>query len=316
MMRYTNLQNNRNKKYGEAHGVRDPHTVTVRDQLIRHFTLVDIDIPDVSEKIKTDFFDTYKSWMFSNFNFKNTDLLQHACYTNGTTESFAYFYIRYRDNYRLRLKRCDYFYHQMMSRLWYNNKFAWLDEDDLRPGDVLLISVPFSDHGDTPEDLDHILDRCDKIGVPVMLDLAYLNLTDVSAFPYVIDFGRPCIKYVVSSLSKVFPVEHLRIGIRLQKSIDEDQLYVVNETYYNYINRLSAFVGHGLMTQFAPNYMFDKYRPLQLKMCDEMNLKPSPCFIFGIDQKNQYPEYNRGGVSNRLCFSRVWDGRAIKTNLI
>ena len=161
-----------------------------------------------------------------------------------------------------------------------------------------------------------MLDQCDQLDIPVMLDLAYLNLTDVSAFPYNIDFARPCIKYVVSSLSKVFPVEHLRIGIRLQKNIDEDQLYVVNETHYNYINRLSAFVGHGLMQQFSPSYMFNKYRSMQIDSCNKMNLNVSPCFIFGIDQNNQYPEYNRGGTTNRLCFSRVWDGRADKTNLI
>ena len=30
---------------------------------------------------------------------------------------------------------------------------------------------------------------------------------------------------------------------------------------------------------------------------------------FGIDKLNQYPTYNRGNDTNRLCFSRVWDGR-------
>jgi hypothetical protein len=148
-----------------------------------------------------------------------------------------------------------------------------------------------------------------------MLDMAYVNLTDVSEFGHTIDFGRPCIKYVVSSLSKAFPVEHYRIGIRLQKTIDDDQLYVLNERNHNYINLLSAYVGTGLMTQFEPNYMFKKYRSLQLEMCEQLNLTPSPCVIFGIDHHNQYPQYNRGGSSNRLCFSRVWDQRAEKLNL-
>ena len=30
---------------------------------------------------------------------------------------------------------------------------------------------------------------------------------------------------------------------------------------------------------------------------------------FTIDTKNKYPEYSRGLETNRLCFSRVWDGR-------
>jgi len=316
MIRYTNLPNNRGRKYGEAHSVHDNEVVAYRNQLAQEFISLDIDVPDVAEKVKTDYFDTYKKWLFSDFNFKNTDLFKHACFTNATTESFAHFYVRYRDNRRLRLKKCEYYYHQMMNRLWYNGRFAWLDEDQLRPGDVLLLSIPFSDTGDVPDNLDSILDQCDELDIPVMLDLAYMNLADVSTFPYVIDFARPCIKYVVSSLSKVFPVEYNRIGIRLQKEINEDQLYVVNEKHYNYINLSSAYIGNGMMQRFPSNYMFNKYREQQLEMCKQLDLEPSPCFIFGIDHNNRYPEYNRGGSTNRLCFSRVWDGRDVKANLI
>ena len=148
-----------------------------------------------------------------------------------------------------------------------------------------------------------------------MLDMAYLNIASPESFTYTIDLGRPCIEYVVSSLSKVFPVENLRIGIRLQKQRFEDQLYVINELGYNYINILSTYVGTGLMRQFAPDHMFQRYRPRQLKLCAELGVDASPCFNFGIDRNNRYPEYSRGGHTNRLCFSRVWDGRVQIMNL-
>ena len=44
-------------------------------------------------------------------------------------------------------------------------------------------------------------------------------------------------------------------------------------------------------------------------MCKKLDVDPSPCVYFGIDKKNQYQEYKRGGDTARLCFSRVWDGR-------
>jgi len=44
-------------------------------------------------------------------------------------------------------------------------------------------------------------------------------------------------------------------------------------------------------------------------LCKQLNVDPSPCYIFGIDTKNQYSQYSRGNVTNRLCFSRIWDGR-------
>jgi hypothetical protein len=312
---YTTLPDNKNKIFGGAYGVHDTELVKYRDMLIKQFTELDSADPAVAEQIKTDFFKVYQHWLFDGFNFVGTELYQYACFTQGTTESFAQFYIRYRKNHRLRIARGEYFYHQMMKSLWYNNNFAWLDEDQMRSGDVLLISVPFADTGDIPIGLDQLLDDCDRLEVPVMLDLAYLNLTVGSVFDYKIDLSRPCIKYVVSSLSKAFPVENLRIGIRLQKTQYEDQLYVVNEKNYNYINLLSAYVGTGMMKKFPSDYIFNRYRQQQLELCSEMELSPAPCFNFGIDYKNNYPIYNRGNTSNRLCFSRLWDGRGEKFNL-
>ena len=315
MIKYTNLPDNKNRIYGGAYSVHDNDLMTERDQLIRQFTTIDHDVTDTAEKIKSDFLELYRDWMFREFDFQNVNLYKHACFTQGTTESFAQFYIRYRDRYRLRIKKGEYFYHQMMKSLWYTNNFAWLDDDILRPNDVMLISIPFADTDGRHDNLDELLDQCDALDIPVMLDLAYLNMAVGSVLGQTIDFGRPCIKYVVSSLSKIFPVENLRIGIRLQKEFYEDQIYVINEKNYNYINLLSAYVGHGMMQRFATDYMFNKYRAKQLEMCQQLGLDASPCFVFGIDQHDRYPEYNRGGITNRLCFSRVWDGRNQKLGL-
>lgn len=308
--RYTNIPDNKHRRYGGAYSVHDIDLVQRRQELICEFASVDPASVSIAEDIKQQFVDTYRSWMWQGFEFQHTDLYQHACFTQGTTESFAHFYLRYRDGHRLRLAKGEYFYHQMMKSLWYSDRFAWLDQDDIRAGDVVLISVPFSDTGDQPQDLDQILNQCERLGVPVMLDLAYLNITNGETFPHVIDLSRDCIKYLVTSLSKVFPVENLRIGLRLQKQKFEDQIYVVNEHNYNYINLLSAYVGNGMMQSFSPDFVFNRYRSRQLKLCSQLALDPSPCFCFGIDRHDRYPEYNRGGPTNRLCFSRVWDSRA------
>jgi hypothetical protein len=176
MTQYTNLPDNKHRLYGGAYSIHDSALISSRDQFIREFTQIDSGSTMLAESIKQEFVETYQGWMFEGFNFKNTNLYKHACFTQGTTESFAHFYIRYRNGYRLRLKKADYFYHQMMKSLWYSDKFSWLDEDKIRPGDVVLVSLPFSDTGDKPEELDQLLDDCDQLGVPVMLDLAYLNL--------------------------------------------------------------------------------------------------------------------------------------------
>jgi hypothetical protein len=300
-VRYTNLPDNKDKPFGGAYSVHDDETVVEMDNLIYEFTQEDHN----HDAIRESFIETYKWWMPSTHNLIGIEKYTEGCFTQGTTESFAQFYIRYRNHKRLRLAKGEYFYHQMMRGLWYEDSFAWLDEDDIRDGDVVLLSVPFSDTGDVPYALDELLDECDKNNVHVMLDLAYINL----AVDLEINLEHPCIQYVVSSLSKVFPVENMRIGIRLQREKFEDQLYVVNEPGYNYINLLSAYVGKEMMLEFPADFIYDKYAEDQEVYCKYFDLVKSSCVYFGIDHNNKYPEYSRGNETNRLCFSRIWDSR-------
>ena len=306
-IRYTNLPNNRHRPFGEAHSVHDDELCSYRDTIINNFSINDYYKKENSEEVKNEYFSVYKKWMFSTFpKIKGYEDFNEACFTQGTTESFYQFYIRYRSHRRLRLAKGEYFFHQMMSRLWYpEGKFAWIEDEPITKDDVVLISVPFSDTGCVPEYLEDMLCECDKLDVPVMIDLAYLNLAVDLEF----DLSHPCIKYIVSSLSKVFPIELHRVGIRLQREKWEDQLYVINEPYYNYINILSCHLGLEMMKKFSADYTYNKYREKQIALCEAMELQVSDCVYFGIDHNNQYPQYNRGNDTNRLCFSRIWDGR-------
>lgn len=302
--RYTDLPDNKEKPFGGAYSVHDPETCKTRDEAVKEYidnqSLLD------NEAIKSKYVQTYKKWMFAAHpNIKGWEDYNELCFTQGTTESFAQFYIRFRESKRLRLAKGEYFYNQMMKGLWYKEKFAWLDEDEIRSNDVVLISVPFSDTGAVPDYLEKLLTECDNNDVPVMLDLAYVSLS----VDQEMNLRHKCIEYVVSSLSKVFPVELHRIGIRMQRKKFEDQLYVINEKNYNYINVMSAYVGTKLMETYPADHIYKKYRPKQLEMCKKLNLEPSPCVYFGIDKQGKFHEYNRGTETNRLCFSRVWDGR-------
>ncbi len=304
MTRYTNLPDLKDKPFRGAYSVHDLETCQTRDDAVKEYISNQSHLDH--EEIKSKFVQTYKQWMFAvHPNIKGWEDYNELCFTQGTTESFAQFYLRFRENKRLRLAKGEYFYNQMMKGLWYKEKFAWLDEDEIKPNDVVLISVPFSNTGAVPDYLETLLTECDKNNVPVMLDLAYVSLSVNQE----VDLTHKCIEYVVSSLSKVFPVELYRIGIRMQRKKFEDQLYVINEKNYNYINVLSAYVGTKLMETYPADYIYNKYRQKQLDMCGQLNVEASPCVYFGIDTKEQFQDYNRGTPTNRLCFSRVWDGR-------
>ena len=72
---------------------------------------------------------------------------------------------------------------------------------------------------------------------------------------------------------------------------------------------MSAHLGAEMMKDFPADFIYDRYLDAQEFYCKKYNVKVSPCVYFGIDKLNQYPKYNRGNDTNRLCFSRIWDGR-------
>ena len=298
-MPHTNLPNLKSKPFGGAYSIHDTATCITREEARLNFKC------DNADKLKKDFLNLYKQWMFEEQKIIGWQAYNELCYTNGTSDSFGQFFLRYKGKKRLRLAKSEYFYSQMCKSLYFDKNFAWLDEDEIRSGDVVLVSAPFSNTGAIPDYLEKLLTDCDEKSVPVMLDLAYVNL----GCNFNIDLSHECIEYVVSSLSKVFPVENYRIGIRLQKQKFEDPIYVINENDYNYINLLGAYVGKTLMEKYSSDYIYQKYKQSQNEMCTKLDLEPSPCVIFGLDHRNKYTEYSRGSAINRLCFSRVWDGR-------
>ena len=132
----------------------------------------------------------------------------------------------------------------------------------------------------------------------MLLDLAYINL----ATNLKLNLNYKCIDTVASSLSKVFPLSHYRIGIRLQQQLIDDTLIAYNDNQY--VNLHSVGVGHAVIKKYGADYSFNKYRTQQMNICEGMSITPSSCFIFGVDEKDSYKEYNRGAGTNRLCLSK------------
>jgi hypothetical protein len=288
-MTINTLPNNRNKIYGGAWSIHDPASL---EAMKSSNNPVDPAI----------FCSDYKDWISKGKNFKGYQEFKHLDFSNGTTETFDKFYQTHH-GHRLRLLKGEYFYHQLQAKLMFKNRFDWIGDVPLAEGDVVVMSCPFSDTGGVPVDFDSILAKCDRLSVPVLLDMAYISISSINE----LDLSHPCIKIITSSLSKVFPVEHHRIGIRMRREFEDDTLVAYNQT--KYINRYSVNLGHHMISSFSNDWLMEQYQAKQQKICKELEVDISPCVIFGIDKKNKFPEYNRGASSNRLCFSKIWDGR-------
>lgn len=280
----------KNKIYGGAWSIHDK-------EFIDH--LASAPKTEIDTKL---FANNYAKWFVKNKNIKGIENFSHIEYSNGTTETFDKFYHRF-NSHRLRLIKGEYFYHQIMAKVKYQHNFKWVEEDDIKSGDIFVTSLPFADTGNLPTNFYNILAQCEENAVPVLLDMAYLNISDLKN----INLKYNCIDTITTSLSKVFPVENYRIGIRLMQDFKDDSLVAYNEN--DYVNKIGISVGQHFIDKFDNDYVVQKYRTRQLEACRKLDVDPSDCVIFGIDNNKNFNEYSRGGFSNRLCFSRIWDGR-------
>lgn len=279
----------RNKPYGGAWSIHDPVSLDYLKSIA----------PEKGNR--KEFLHDYKDWIGQDKKFIGLDEYKHIDFCAGTTEAFGQFYYQHLDK-RLRLLKGEYFYHWLMARNYFK-KSAELSNEPLVEGDVVVMSCPFSGTGNIPAGFYNILEQCEKLAIPVMLDLAYINISNIVD----LNLNYKCIETITTSLSKVFPVENYRIGIRFRRELYDDSLFAYNEN--DYVNLYSVHLGHKLIKKFANDWLYNKYKKDQIDTCEQLNVKLSSCVIFGLAEKGQYDEYNRGGNVNRLCFSRAWDGR-------
>lgn len=281
------LPNLKDKPYGGASNVDNPLLLTfVADNFDAHAQ------PDIKQ-----FMNDYKSWACSAHTIHGIDQYNYLGYANGTTEVFDKFYVRHNQR-RLRLFRGEYFYHMIMGRNCAD--FAWIDEEPLDANDFMVISMPFSDTGSIPYGYQDTMERCEELGIPVCIDMAYLNISKRSNFN--LDFE--CIETVATSLSKVFPVQHLRIGLRMNRHDIDDGINAYTNNMIPYVNTASIDIGHKLIKNYSNDWVWKQYHNQQYDMCSKLGVAPSNCVIFGIDHHGTYQEYNRGRKTNRLCFSK------------
>lgn len=236
-------------------------------------------------------------------------------YSTGTTQAFDHFYLRHRHR-RFRVFTGEYFYHL---RTWIANAQPWCWIDHANPlveGDALIISVPFCDTGSMHPQWPYMLETCDKLGIPVLVDCCYWGIShDVE-----LALDHECIDTVAFSLSKSMPVAGLRIGMRYIRpnTCDGQQIY----DRINYNNQLGARVAVDIMKNFACDRVVDRYIHHYAAICQHLDLTPGQSVIFALGDE-QWQQYNRSLLlrefdldldpemfANRICVTSLlehWD---------
>ena len=225
------------------------------------------------------------------------DSFLYADYVCGTSQTFDHFVLKHTGTREIVVLRGDFQYHACMSR---PNKFKYLTKAKVTAGQALIISLPFSDLGIEHPDFRDLLEQCNKLDVPVCLDLAYwgiakhihLNLDDY-----------PCIKEITASLSKPFyTLENHRVGIRFTRTYNNDGISMINEVKMQ--NNYSMSLGVDFMRAFPADWIWSHYYKQYAEVCNELDLHPTNTIIFALGDETRHSEFNRGIPNNyRVCVS-------------
>ena len=223
-----------------------------------------------------------------------------ASYTHGTIQAFEDFYSRHSQK-RLRWLEGDFAYHKIASRSYDFQGKELQSKKELEEGDSFVISVPFSASCEIFADLDEFLKICDEKSIPVLIDFAYLPISQGIK----IDLTHKSIDSLCFSLSKCyFGIERLRTGIRLKRKFEDDPTDFFNE--FSMFNHAGAYVAISLLNKFPPDYLIDLLSPSYRKLCMENNFKMNNSVIFAslaLDHPN-YSFYKRGNsIFSRKCLS-------------
>lgn len=236
--------------------------------------------------------------------------------SQGATQGFDSFYLRHQQK-RIAFFQGEYFYHPLTAQYLKIPSVCIHSCKELLPGDILAISVPFCDTGNSVEDLESILTHCDQHNIPVLLDCAYWTISSGLQ----LNLNHSCIDTIMFSLSKTFPVAHARIGMRYTRPGLRDGQKLHSQI--NYSNRLSAAIGQQLISKFSSDYIVTKYKTQQLKLCSLLGLVPSQSVIFA-DGTAEWQEYGRKGLletynydtdyrlfKNRICLTQLLENNNI-----
>lgn len=269
---------------------------TIQQELQSQLSCVQLDSTPPGQWKIDSYLDTFTNWLQSSRNNRITalDTFKHRAYSNGTCDSIAEFVHRHSKTRRLRFSQAEF----VLSKITCNNincAWTWLEEDRISANDAVVVSLPFSGNGSTIPDFDTLLDTCDQLGVPVLLDIAYFGIS----FGLDVDLSHPCITDVTCSLSK--PINtFLRCGIRFSKELYDDRIQLLSDL--GIVNRQATTVAEHLMSKFSCDYIVDTYADRYNTICNELGLGKTNTITLAVGTENKHSDFFRNGYY-RICIT-------------
>ena len=148
----------------------------------------------------------------------------------------------------------------------------------LKPGDNLIVSLPFPYYGDIHPEIESIMNICNEKNIFIHIDACWLGCCRGIEF----DFDQPCIQSVGFSLSKSLGLGANRIGVRYSRNRWNGPVSLMND--FNMINQVSVWMGLKFIKRFGSDFWQKKYHKAYNQVCRDFDLKPTKAIHLAWDE--------------------------------
>ena len=244
--------------------------------------------------VQDDFLDFYPRWIASSKlnNFSGLSAFPHRYISIGTTQSIDDFHFWCKKTNRtVKVFRGEYPYSRNIS-VKEGDKF--IDDSKLKCGDAVIISLPFSATGDIHPQWNELMDTCDRLKIPVMVDAAFFG----TCYDITVDLSRDCIDTVAFSPTKGLNCGKWRSGICFTKRSSLHCPLGIQTEWHHGVHLNTAICYH-LMQAFSPDTVPLKWKDAQHRACAHYGLTPSKTVHLTIgDERWKY--FARDDLYNRV----------------
>lgn len=280
-------------KFGKLQSSAQP----IRDPLVAQ-AIREMDIGTLTDSLyKTnmleDFMSAYDAWIRSSTLNRINGLEDYDKFmTFAVTHAIEQFLMKHRHN---RIRTFEGEYPGTMELIkGYGLAHAYLESDSIASGDAVVMSSPFSGNGNQHPRMDAVLELCNELQVPVMVDCAFFGICKGINIGY-----HQCIETIAFSLSKCYCMHNYRIGMIYSRNPPAG-IEVLQR--FGYTSRFGAAIAMGLFDRFGPDHAYLKYSGTQSDICKELgDMTPSDTILFGNGGRT-WSKFDRGGGNNRVSF--------------
>lgn len=240
------------------------------------------------------YLDQFELWIKSSSHNKVVGLenFSHKAYCAGVNDAIAGFVSRHVKQKRIRFGRAEFVGAKINSNAMQAD-WCWLEDDEIKANDAVILSWPYAGNGNEIPGQPELLDRCQQLGVPVMIDLAYFGISHGMTF----DISQSCITDVAVSLSKPLNVP-LRLGMRFTREYHDDNIQSLSDL--KIYNRMAVNIGIELLKNFSHDWLINKYLPIYQNICTKLNLQSTPTITLALGNSLEHKEFLRNGIY-RIC---------------